>query len=72
MTDKTRFRPVTGTDEQIQNAGKNPGYVYFASDTGKIYFDLDNDTRVAMGGSGVSLLYGEAPTIEPMNTLYTL
>ena len=73
MTDKTRFRPVTGTDEQIQNAGKNPGYVYFASDTGKIYFDLDNDTRVAMGGSGVSLLYGEAPTIEPDEySLYTL
>ena len=73
MTDKTRFRPVTGTEEQIQNAGKNPGYVYFASDTGKIYFDLDNDTRVAMGGSGVSLLYGVAPTIEPDEySLYTL
>lgn len=73
MTDKTRFRPVTGTDEQIQNAPKSPGWVYFASDTGKIYFDLDVDTRVAMGGSGVSLLYGEAPTIEPDElSLYTL
>ena len=65
MTDKTRFRPVMGSDEQIQNASKNPGWVYFASDTGKIYFDIDPETRVAMGGSGVSLLYGEAPTIEP-------
>ena len=73
MTDKTRFRPVSGTDEQIHNAKKNPGYVYFASDTGKIYFDIDNDTRVAMGGSGVSLLYGSAPTIEPDEySLYTL
>ena len=73
MTDKTRFRPVTGTDAQIQSTGKNPGYVYFASDTGKIYFDLDMDTRVAMGGSGVALLYGNAPTIEPDEySLYTL
>lgn len=65
MTDKTRFRPVLGTDAQIQNAGKSPGWVYFASDTGKIFFDIDSETRVAMGGSGVSLLYGNAPTIEP-------
>ena len=64
-TDKTKFRPVTGRDEVIQNAPKNPGWVYFASDTGKIYFDLDVDTRVAMGGSGVSLLYGRAGKIEP-------
>ena len=65
MTDKTKFRPVTGKDETIQNAPKNPGWVYFASDTGKIYFDLDMDTRVAMGGSGVALLYGNAGTIDP-------
>ena len=64
-TDKTKFRPVTGRDEVIQSAPKNPGWVYFASDTGKIYFDLDVDTRVAMGGSGVSLLYGRAGKIEP-------
>lgn len=62
---KTKFRPVTGTDERIQNAQKNPGWVYFASDTGKIYVDLDNENRIAMGGAGVSVLYGHAPTTEP-------
>lgn len=62
---KTKFRPVTGTDEAIQNTMKNPGWVYFASDTGKIYVDLDNEHRIAMGGAGVSVLYGRAPSIEP-------
>ena len=58
---KTRFRPVTGTEAQIEGTQKNPGYVYFASDTGKIFVDLDNEHRIAMGGAGVSVLYGEAP-----------
>ena len=61
---KTRFRPVTGTEEQINNAQKNPGYVYFASDTGKIFVDLDNEHRLAMGGSGVAVVYGNATGLE--------
>ena len=61
---KTRFRPVTGTEEAINNAQKNPGYVYFASDTGKIFVDLDNQHRIAMGGSGVAVLYGNATGLE--------
>ena len=61
---KTRFRPVTGTEEQINNAQKNPGYVYFASDTGKIFVDLDNEHRLAMGGSGVAVVYGSATGLE--------
>ena len=61
MTDKTKFRPVTGTDAQIEMAPKNPGWVYFAEDSGKIYYDVDTKTRVTMGGSGVSIHYGKAP-----------
>ena len=61
---KTRFRPVTGTEEAINNAQKNPGYVYFASDTGKIFVDLDNQHRIAMGGSGVAVLYGNATGLK--------
>ena len=61
---KTRFRPVTGTEEQINNVQKNPGYVYFASDTGKIFVDLDNEHRLAMGGSGVAVVYGNATGLE--------
>ena len=62
---KTRFRPVTGTEDQINNAQKNPGYVYFASDTGKIFVDLDNQHRIAMGGSGVAVLYAAVVTKLP-------
>jgi hypothetical protein len=65
MTDKTKFRPVNGTEEQILSASKTPGYVYFATDTGRIYLDLDQNTRISMGGSGVALLYGKADTISP-------
>lgn len=61
---KTRFRPVTGTEEKINNAPKSSGYVYFASDTGKIFVDLDNEHRIAMGGSGVAVLYGNATGLE--------
>ena len=61
MTDKTKFRPVTGTEAQIEMAPKTPGWVYFAEDTGKIYYDKDTETRVTMGGSGVAIHYGKAP-----------
>ena len=60
MTDKTKFRPVTGTDAQIEMAPKVPGWVYFAEDTGKIYYDIDTETRITMGGSGVAIHYGIA------------
>lgn len=60
MTDKTKFRPVTGTDAQIESTPKTPGWVYFAEDTGKIYYDKDTETRVVMGGSGVAIHYGVA------------
>ena len=70
---KTRFRPVTGTEEQIENAQKNPGWVYFASDTGKIFVDLDTEHRIAMGGAGVAVLYGSASGLEADEVgLYTL
>lgn len=64
MTNDTKFRPVVGTEQQIVAAEKHPGWVYFASDTGKIFFDTDMDNRVSMGGSGVSLFYGTAKSVE--------
>lgn len=36
MSDK-KFRPVQGTSEKIIAAPYSEGYVYFATDTGKIY-----------------------------------
>ena len=54
----TKFRPVVGVEENIKNLSFNEGWVYFASDTGKIFLDVDGE-RVTMGGSAASLFYFE-------------
>ena len=36
---KLPFRPVVGTDAQIQQSQPAEGYVWFATDTKKIYLD---------------------------------
>lgn len=64
MTEKTRFRPATALESEILASTKHPGWVYFASDTGKIFFDVDPDTRLLMGGGGASILYGKAATLS--------
>ena len=69
--DKARFRPVRGLEAKIQAAPIVPGYIYFATDSKKIYLDTeDPDTgatsRILMssvssggGGSGNSgIFYG--------------
>lgn len=51
-----KFRPYRGLDEKIKAMPQQPGYVYFATDTGRIYLDYDNE-RIPMGGNGASLYY---------------
>ena len=54
MTDrKTPFKPVYGTEEKILQLPIAEGYLYFASDTGKIFLDAGN-VRKQVGGSGGS------------------
>jgi len=45
MGDKKRFVPVRGPEARISAAtmGFNDGYLYFATDTGRIYLDYIND-----------------------------
>ena len=68
MGDKKRFVPVRGTEEKIAAAvmGFNDGYLYFATDTGRIYLDYINEDgeQVARamvgngsGGAGNSGIY---------------
>ena len=57
----TKFRIVRGMDERIQNLSKCEGQVYFATDSGKIYYDVNSTDRIVMGGSGVAIHYGKAP-----------
>lgn len=58
-----RFIAYRGLDQNIQNLPIVPelGYLYFATDTGKIYMDYKNQ-RLTMGNTGASLLYADAPT----------
>ena len=38
---QTRFRPVYGAEETIVNLAYQEGYLYFATDSGKIFLDAD-------------------------------
>ena len=51
-----KFRPYRGEDKIIQSKPYQPGYVYFATDTGKIYLDYEG-SRITMGGNGASIYY---------------
>ena len=68
MGDKKSFIPVRGKEERIsaQVMGFHDGYIYFATDTGRIYLDYvdDDGTKVARamvgnssGGAGNSGIY---------------
>ena len=72
---KTGFRPVRGEEEQILATGYNEGWVYFATDTGKIFIGANGEEKIVMGGSGASLFYSNAPAnrvIENPEGTYTL
>lgn len=58
------FTPVRGLDKNIQSIEYNDGYLYFATDTGKIYIDANDQNKVLMGGGGVALFYANDDTVE--------
>lgn len=69
---KTGFRPVQGEEESILNTPYSEGWVYFATDSGKIFLDANNE-RIVMGGSGSSLYYANSlNVIENPEGTYTL
>lgn len=57
------FRPIQGTEEIIQKQSHQPGFVYFATDSGKIFLDTEEE-RIAVGGGGVSILYASAVEVK--------
>lgn len=57
MSVKNNFHPVSGTESKIMNAGYNEGWVYFATDSKKIYLDMDGREKISMGGNS-SIFYG--------------
>lgn len=42
ITNQTKFRPVYGTEAMISTLEHHEGWVYIASDTGKIFLDANN------------------------------
>lgn len=70
------FTPVQGTDKVIQSLDHQTGWLYFATDTGKMYLDTE-DARISVGGGkvdGISMYYGsaESPVQDDVTKLYTL
>ena len=56
------FRPAIGTDAQIQMQEPSKGYVWFATDTKKIYYS-DGESFLSMGGNS-SIFYGIMDLID--------
>jgi hypothetical protein len=74
MSDKIQFTPVRGTEANIMTMSRQNGYVYFATDTGRIYIDTATENKKAIGGNGVSLFYANGtatqdPLIDEQFTL---
>ena len=67
METKKVFRPVYGLDADILGKEYKDGYIYFATDSGRIYLDTTENgmakNKVAMGGSGASLFYAYDETV---------
>lgn len=50
-----RFIPTYGTSDKIQSAVKDPGRFYVATDTGELYLDTSNNSRILIGGANSSI-----------------
>lgn len=55
---KSCFYPVRGKEENILNKPHQDGYIYFATDTGRIFLDTKTSDKLPVGGTGASLYYG--------------
>jgi hypothetical protein len=56
-----KFTPIRGAQENIDKVQVTDGYFLMTTDTGKMYLDA-NGERIPLGGSGASVLYGNAPS----------
>jgi hypothetical protein len=66
---KVLFQPVRTTEEKIKNIPRQDGYVYFTSDSGKIYMDTDSK-RINLGATGAAIYYGDASNLTADNNDY--
>ena len=63
MSSNPIFTPVQTTESVIKNLERQNGWLYFATDTGRMYLDTATD-RISVGGfgggAGASIQYGDA------------
>lgn len=50
---KIAFKPLFGNSNKVKSASKTPGQLFFETDTGKIYLDIDANNRATMGGTSM-------------------
>lgn len=53
-----KFRPVRGLEANILAMEYTDGYIYYATDTKKIYLDANGQSKILMGGSS-GIFYGQ-------------
>ena len=75
MSSNPIFTPVQSTEDVIKNLSVQNGWLYFATDTGKMYLDTASG-RISVGGigGGVSIYYGETekPEQDETTELYSI
>ena len=75
MSSNPIFTPVQSTEDIIKSLNVQNGWLYFATDTGKMYLDTASG-RISVGGvgGGVSIYYGETekPEQDETTELYSI
>lgn len=70
MSSNLIFTPVQASEEKIQATEHQAGWLYFATDTGRIYLDTTKSgERINVGGAGAALYYGDTKAVENEETL---
>jgi hypothetical protein len=77
MSSNPIFTPVQTTEANMKNQDLQNGWLYFATDSGRMYLDTESK-RISVGGfggnSGISIYYGdtEKPTQDETTKLYSI
>ena len=73
VTNKPALRVVRGKEDALLRKEHQDGYVYFATDTGKIYMDTASEEKILMGGGGNSgIYYAQKKFTEATDTTFSI
>lgn len=73
VLNKAAFRVFRGKESSVFNQDHQDGYVYFATDTGKIYMDTATEEKVLMGGGGNSgIYYAKKKFTDPADLTFSI